>query len=471
MSSSASNKTYESLADTRQAGRGVDWPGLVVLVALSVVLIYARGFLDTWVSSRTQQILLTSALLSLVWSAASALVVALSRDRRHAADRTAAFRVVALLLAVGPAVLQTYILIIRIVFASLDLTHGDSLFADHVRIFAVDGLWTILALTTAAVLCLVASGQRALLACLFWLLAMSITWWLLLSPDFRTSQTIGHERAGSSVYIIAALSLLFWGTVLVTRAVDRRLRWRWALTDPDRLKQEELDWPGLNRSGAAVLLALIILCAFHLAVPVTLSGWSAGGTMLLVGFSCLVAAIGGFLRISVSYSRGLAETATALATLAIACFAVATLPATSEPLAKWYPRVFAAMIVGLSSAAFIWSWVYGVWQQQLDDGKPWTPAGRMIPVVARFGFYSAAMGLVVALLLALWPRLRGIPTMDDSLMAMLAGIAVNLFLILVTVRMARQFRRLTFQSLAWLAIASLISFVILRILPFSPHFG
>ncbi|MGB0717554.1 MAG: hypothetical protein ACPGXK_16875, partial [Phycisphaerae bacterium] len=64
----------------------------------------------------------------------------------------------------------------------------------------------------------------------------------------------------------------------------------------------------------------------------------------------------------------------------------------------------------------------------------------------------------------------GISAMDDSFMSMISGVATNLFLVLVTLRIARQFRRPTFHLLSWLSLVSLVGFITLRMLPFSPHF-
>ncbi|MGB0717483.1 MAG: hypothetical protein ACPGXK_16520, partial [Phycisphaerae bacterium] len=368
-------------------------PWLIALALLSIGVIVATPRLSQLVSSRTQLVALVAATLAVLWAAGGTLYVALAGEREPAVQKAGLFRSVALFAAVVPAVLEIYLLVVRVVLASLDLTYGDTIFAAHVRQFSTDGLWVLFGLLIATILCLIASRNRSLATVIFWQLAAIIVWMLLLLPGYRSSPELGIERAGTSVYVVMAFAGLLWLTIVVTRAIDRNQRWTCAIQSPDRLIVDTLDWPGLNRSGTAIQLALILLAVFHLAVPVRIPGWSHSGTMVLIGVACLLAAVAGFLRVSRVYTRGLAETSVALVSLSFASIAVATVPATTKPLVEHYPSIFAALIVGLCAAALMWAWVYGVWQQQLDDGRPWTPAGFMIPITSRFSFFSAATGL------------------------------------------------------------------------------
>ncbi len=73
--------------------------------------------------------------------------------------------------------------------------------------------------------------------------------------------------------------------------------------------------------------------------------------------------------------------------------------------------------------------------------------------------------------MAVWPRWPGIAPTDDSLGRVAAGLAANLFLLLVTLWCARRLRRFTFQILTALTLISLTGFLFIRILPFTPRFG
>jgi hypothetical protein len=133
--------------------------------------------------------------------------------------------------------------------------------------------------------------------------------------------------------------------------------------------------------------------------------------------------------------------------------------------------IFSAMIIGFAVATAMWTWVSLVWQQQLDGGRPVLMAGRLIPHAKRSAFLSAVLALLVAVLMAVWPRLRGISTTDDEFGQVTAGLAANLFLLLVVLWSARRLRRPTFHILTFLAVLSTLGFILVRMLPFSPRFG
>ncbi len=73
--------------------------------------------------------------------------------------------------------------------------------------------------------------------------------------------------------------------------------------------------------------------------------------------------------------------------------------------------------------------------------------------------------------MAVWPRWPAIAAMDDSLGRVAAGMAGNLFMLLVLLWSSRRVHRLTFQILTVLSVVSAAGFLTVRMLPFTPQFG
>ena len=81
------------------------------------------------------------------------------------------------------------------------------------------------------------------------------------------------------------------------------------------------------------------------------------------------------------------------------------------------------------------------------------------------------MALVVAALLAVWPRLSSIATMDHALPQVRAGFAANLFMLLSLLYAARLARRHTFHILTGLAVVAVGGYMVARVLPFASGLG
>ncbi len=60
----------------------------------------------------------------------------------------------------------------------------------------------------------------------------------------------------------------------------------------------------------------------------------------------------------------------------------------------WIGQRYAGTVVGWLVAALWLTWLARFWEQQLLDGRPWTTAGRLIPVARRLGLVATAGALV-----------------------------------------------------------------------------
>jgi hypothetical protein len=136
-------------------------------------------------------------------------------------------------------------------------------------------------------------------------------------------------------------------------------------------------------------------------------------------------------------------------TLAVVSFPVACIPASvgGPELASRLPLLLGAALIGLSVMVFLWQWLPVVWDQQLEDGRPWTTTGRMIPVTRRFGGIVGAFGVIAGLQLAVWPQISS--TRDDTPPRWVFGLLANAVFICCLVLAARlsQSRKMAYLTL------------------------
>ena len=85
----------------------------------------------------------------------------------------------------------------------------------------------------------------------------------------------------------------------------------------------------------------------------------------------------------------------------------------------------------------------------------------------RSSVITAGLALVASTMMAVWPRIPGATTMDDSFGRMTAGTAANLFLLLILLRCSKGPLRTVFGVLALLCLVSTAGFVVIRMLPFA----
>ncbi len=201
--------------------------------------------------------------------------------------------------------------------------------------------------------------------------------------------------------IVLAAAVLALAAGLLTVLVDWRRRvnlWKQA---PERLA----DSP--REHGDAYMLVLA------LAVVVALGGawrWQAGWTPLSTAFATyatlLVAHRAGWRAADV---LGLLLGALTWVTIAGA----------------WLPRTPANLWIGLALAGVHQVWLARFWVQQLDDGRPWTTTGRMIPIAR--GVSAALLPLQLGAIAYSLIATRESPLWAILIAAVLSGLHVQLF--------------------------------------------
>lgn len=222
---------------------------------------------------------------------------------------------------------------------------------------------------------------------------------------------------------------------------------------------------------AVLAVALVLHTAYALAVPMETA---VLGMHAAYGMHGVAALVGGTACLTLArslLSGNLADGGFGLLVLSAAAAAVAVAPELPPALGERYPVVFNAAIAGLSPAAMALAFLAWRWTGQ-SERHPEDESIALLRFHAKRGvFLCGAIGVVIGGMMAFWPRMQGIATSDFSLGRVLSGLAANLLLFLVLLGCARMYRRPTYYVLAGLVLATGTVFVVMRILPFTPHFG
>lgn len=262
--------------------------------------------------------------------------------------------------------------------------------------------------------------------------------------------------------LLLALTAIIVAVVWALAWTHARRRRNWFLVDlsldpPPPPQTSTARWPiGLC---AGLLIGLTI---YFLAIGFSGAGPGLRLTAALVAAGCLAAAACAFTYLRRDYSDGIADAAAALICLALAATSVAIFASGPGDLAHRYPAMLNAAMAGLSVSALLWVWLSEVWEQQLDEGRAWTVAGRLRAPVVRAAFFSAVLAVGAGFLMAIWPRLSVAAAMDHSLGRVAAGVAGHLLLLLAVLWCGRTTKRPAFISLAVFTLAGMIAFVYVR---------
>lgn len=387
----------------------------------------------------------------------------------------------ALLFGSVAAILLVFLLTLRGIHAVVDVVQGSATSPLVGADVGKYGAWTGLALFASCGIGAWTVRRPALVTCQLWAGVLVGLWLSLREPVFRVMSSGRIERSATTLWIMAVVAAAALAGGAAAHWIEHRRRWRAAMTGGETPPSESHAGGsarygggvgrGLRLSVGLLGAATVVLVSYHLAAPIPLEsgGFRLAGVIAMV--SAWSAGIGCLLIAHLGWSASIGEVGLGLATLGVCCISTLFLPERPSALTERYPVVFTGLVVGFSTSAALWTWLVGVWLQQLDDGAAWTTAGRMIPHAKRFAFVSAALALVVAAILAAWPRLPWVSTTDDSLGRLIAGVAANLLMLLVLLWSGRRLRRPTFGIMALLATFSIGSFVILRLLPFTAWFG
>jgi hypothetical protein len=418
-----------------------------------------------------QKIALCSALLSAIWSIVAAVsrrVIAGRQSKQTASYSFASLSEdLALLTAVPATVIEIAILTIRLIHQALEMATGVPSYIAQRYGFQRAGLVAIGLLLISALVARLNTRDRRLPAALFILAAMLICWSWTSVPVFTRGADGMIQRTPMPLGLAASLSV----ALLVASALRTRAQ---AIVPPAPAmpKDHESDhvlrdvgWVGFRPFCGVTALMILVLVTYVLVVPIRLGESGYGLSMLANGLSAGVAALGLYLALRGWWNANLAGIAMGLTSLALCSFASAFVPSRIVTHDERYPMLFSAIVFALAGATGFWSFcsarIVGNHAQETDVRR--TTAGT----VNRFSIIVAGLALLISTMMAVWPRLPGITTMDDSFGRMTTGTASNLFLLLVLLRCSRGPLRPAFSILALLSALSAAGFVLIRMLPFA----
>jgi hypothetical protein len=314
-----------------------------------------------------------------------------------------------------------------------------------------------------------ATSSAYLLVPLFWTLFLALLWQCLLippviyEPHMLSAAWTGQPSLWALATLVCSAALVSSFVAVQGWSWQRSRSQAWPLNAAYLLRPPR-SWPGLETSVLVCGVLAAFLGALLLVFPA--SAGSFRTTLPVLGAASATAAVGVSVLAVVHrhWASGMAELGCGLLTLSLCTLALLLVPAAPERLDERFPLIFNALIVGCAAAAGLWIWLCRAWRQQLlPDGRAWTTAGRMIPVVRRAAFLASALGIVFALRMGMWP-LNG-RSRDDGAGRIVCALAAMALLLLVVVRAFKVTGRPAYRSLILLSVFSMFVFATVRYWP------
>ncbi|MCK4343094.1 MAG: hypothetical protein KAY37_15375 [Phycisphaerae bacterium] len=241
-------------------------------------------------------------------------------------------------------------------------------------------------------------------------------------------ETPAARRLTISLFLLAGAAATLI-TVLAAVLADWRRRVRIWKTDPDRLTNP---LPTRRRLYGLIAAACVLV---GIGGVLLADAWPTPLATVLAAYACLT--VGHCRRSNTLGELGLALVGGSIIAAALA----------------WLPASPANGLLGTALAGVFLLWLARFWHQQLNDGRPWTTTGRLIPA-ARHLSYAAAGGQCV--LAAFWALAPVEPPMHGGWQAIVAALLMLLHWSLL-VREARVRRSSTAASLAcFVLLAALV---------------
>jgi len=324
------------------------------------------------------------------------------------------------------------------------------------------GLFDLLAVMAAVGLWRVCNRSRLQAISVFWLLVVTVVWsGLMIPPDLEVAASWWPAWMPWTLWIQVGLSAAVVVFVVAEGLMAER---RWLRAWPDRLSVLARPVPGvagLREAAGMVGVVVLVLGVIHvLGLPRHYRVAAIATFLCAAGVSVCM-----FRLAEADWNVNLAEVGIGTATLAGAVLAIVVWPVdTSRELAPQIPVLLNTVLFGLIFMTWLWHWLARFWRQQLLDGRAWTTAGRLVPVVLRVGFMTGALALMLSLLMGLWPEMGlYVSTRDASVGRWIWGVLANVALILVLAWCARSAGKVTLAWSAVLAVVVFAHFVAIRL--------
>jgi len=473
-----------------------DWPVVVVLVIALADLVLvpvaprriAYALLILWVSLALVLLLGCAirfalpgvldlawlyASLALFWSVVGACVTVGGRAWPRWQSAPVLMRlggVAALVTGVTAGSLMAGVFLLRVRDLAVELFTGTAAQLARECGFAPVGIGVWGLLVGAAAVAAVTRRSGRLSTTALWSATGMVSWTCLLLPAYLAVEAGRLERTGAVSLWMAGLALLLAGAVCLHAWVRRRTGGSALAVGNATDYPGAPPWPGFRTWGGITALAILLLACYHYAVPFSLKAGGFRVPAVVCTVSTWLAAWSLWAVVRWSWSPNLADAVLGLASLGFCGVVLVFLPGQPVLLVERYPQVFTALVLGLALATGLNTWL-GTRIRVDGDPEPPLPSALLVPRARRMVFMTAALGLLISGVMAVWPRLSAIATTDDSLGRLTFGVAANLVLLLAIMWSARKLRRATLHLLGVAAVLLTLAFVVVRIVPFTKWFA
>lgn len=299
--------------------------------------------------------------------------------------------------------------------------------------------------------------------------ASALLWAMVLGV---TSVTWGRTGSDSLMggEVVEPLALWLVGIGLVVCVfitaqglLEHRKAWRMLRTTPQHIGEVRVEWSGFDESCTALGLFLLLGVFAQLSMGMTTEWCDERLLAAVLGVTAFATGVALLRLVTRRWRIELGDIGVSLLSVGFATLLLTFLPADPPALSDRIPTRFNTILVGLTVMIWLWSWLYDVWEQQLDAGEAWTTSGRLRSRIPRLIVAITIVCLIVGGMMSFWPRLPMIGTNDDSFMRMGFGIAGHLFLILALVTLARRWKHVPLAVFAGLAALNLGAFLLVRL--------
>ncbi len=445
---------------------------------LRIAFVLSLSMLAAWIffrnptgSSPLHSVSWLCAALCLSWTVSASIVLAVVPRKEHAELHESGFvrvcQIISLLFGVTSVILLTVLLSMRMIDVGMDLMRGYPGQPLRDYGFHAEGLGSLGLLLGASSLAFIMSKDRRLVSCQWWLVVMMATWVCLLQPIYSIAPTGRYERSPTTLILLVVWTLIFSISVFFTGRMETKRRGNRSIFHLSDQVDPFKRLPGYRLSCGILTVMMAILVCYHYLVPIAAQIGGFRSSILIVTCCAMLSGFSSFMLTTRLWNGYLADASFGLVSFGLCGLALLTLPSQPVSLDVHYPRIFTAMMVGLSLAAGLCTLLVTIPRSRWSELFGAEMTSKLISVAKRFAFFNAVMALLASALMATWPRLPGISTLDDSMGRVSAGLGANLLLLLVLLWSSRRLLRFTFHILTALAVISAGGFILVRMIPFS----
>lgn len=371
-------------------------------------------------------------------------------------------RMLALFLGVAAGVIQSIFLGARAIFVLVELWNGYAWLPFAQLTFEPGGIWTQVMLFVACAGGLLTTTDSRLYTCTLWSTVGIALWACLLSSPFAATSSGIVERTEFTLLFMLSLGVVtMLASLTATGPASRD-----GVRGRDETPLHHDGWPGFHAS-CSVLAATLVLCvAYHHSVPIL---DFCGKPGLASALTFLVSALGAICTLRLGIHRridGLTNAGLGLASLSFLCLPTIFVAGSNPRLADVYPAWFNSMIFGGTISVLVGTRVLlGLRKIPKDARDGLRPF--LAPLVRRCTFLSCCMTLLIATMMAAWPRLPAIAATDDSLCRMIVGFSGCAGFSIASAYIAMRLGGWSFHLVTVLSLLTATGFVWARIVPFS----